>query len=171
MREPEAQAGRLPLRIVPLSLKAANVFITEHHRHNKAVVGHKFSIGLLRGDELIGVAIAGRPVSRYLDDGMTLEITRLCVREDEPNACSKLYARVRRIAQLLGYQRVITYSLQKESGASLRAVGARCAAAVKPGSTHWKRPGQNRRYQPVYDEPKWRWHLYESRDRGSLSAA
>ncbi len=28
--------------------------------------------------ELVGVIIAGRPVSRYLDDGFTLEVTRLC---------------------------------------------------------------------------------------------
>ena len=161
------ESGRL--QFVPLSLRAANAFVVEYHRHNKAVVGHKFSIGLLRGLDLIGVAIIGRPVSRYLDDGITVEITRLCVRENQPNACSKLYARVRRIAQLLGYSRVITYSLQKESGASLRAVGARRAAAVKPGSSHWRRPGQNRRYQPVYDEPKWRWHLCEDNKPKSTS--
>jgi hypothetical protein len=48
-----------------------------------------------------------RPVARQLDDGGTLEILRICT-DATPNANSFLYARARRIALLVGYQRVIT---------------------------------------------------------------
>lgn len=30
------------------------------------------------GEKIVGVAIVGRPVSRYLDNGLTLEVNRLC---------------------------------------------------------------------------------------------
>ena len=66
------------MRLIPVSLKEANAFVAEHHRHHKPVVGHKFSIGCMQAGRLVGVAIVGRPVSRYLDDGLTLEVNRLC---------------------------------------------------------------------------------------------
>lgn len=67
------------LRIVPVSLRTANAYVEKQHRHRKPVTGHKFSIGCTNAqDELVGVAIVGRPVSRYLDDGQTLEVNRLC---------------------------------------------------------------------------------------------
>jgi len=62
----------------PISLAAANVFVAQHHRHHKPVRGHKFSIAAHLEGELVGVAIVGRPVSRVRDDGLTLELTRLC---------------------------------------------------------------------------------------------
>ena len=57
----------LELRCV--SLKEANAFVEQHHRHHGRATGHKFSIGLYNGDRLIGVSIVGRPTGRYLDDG------------------------------------------------------------------------------------------------------
>ena len=66
------------LRLKPVSLKEANAYVKLYHRHHKPVVGHKFSIGCDADGELAGVVIAGRPVSRFLDDGRTLEVTRLC---------------------------------------------------------------------------------------------
>lgn len=60
--------------IIPISLKDANAFVAEHHRHHKPVVGHKFSIGCAQDGLLVGVAIVGRPVSRYLDNGLMLEV-------------------------------------------------------------------------------------------------
>ena len=43
-------------KTIPLSLKAANDFVTSHHRHNKKTAGHKFSLGVLKENELVGVA-------------------------------------------------------------------------------------------------------------------
>ena len=66
------------MQIKPVSLKTAQAFVRDHHRHNKPPVGHKFSVGLFDDERLVGVAVAGRPVARMLDDGMTLEVTRTC---------------------------------------------------------------------------------------------
>ena len=141
--------------IVPLTLAQANAFVAQHHRHNKPVVGHKFSIGLMQHAVLVGVGIAGRPVARHLDDGMTLELTRVCVAPGHQNACSKLLGRLKQIGQLMGYARIKTYTLLDESGSSLRAVGAIPERHCPP--SRWNRPGAT--YQPVYDKEKTRWEL------------
>ena len=57
------------LRLKPISLRDANEYVRKYHRHHKPVAGHKFSIGCEADGELVGVIIAGRPVSRYLDGG------------------------------------------------------------------------------------------------------
>jgi len=145
------------MKVVPLSVKQANEFVVAHHRHNGKVITHKFSIGLMVGDELIGVGVAGIPLSRHLDDGKTLELRRVCVKPGHPNACSKLIARMRQIGQLMGYEKIITYTLQKESGASLRAVRGRIVKECPPAE--WRRKGQTFRWVPAYDEHKYRWEL------------
>lgn len=94
------------LRLKPISLRDANEYVRKHHRHHKPVAGHKFSIGCEADGELVGVIIAGRPVSRYLDDGFTLEVTRLCT-NGEKNACSFLYGAAARAAAAMGYKRII----------------------------------------------------------------
>ena len=109
--------------ISPITLKAAQAFIAQHHRHNKPPRGHKFSIGPKNAEgELIGVATAGRPVARHFDDGLTIEVNRTCT-TGERNANSVLYGAVWRAARAMGYHRCITYTQADESGASLRAAG------------------------------------------------
>ena len=122
------------MRLVPVSLKAANTFVAEHHRHHKPVVGHKFSIGCALDGRLVGVAIVGRTVSRHLDNGLTLEVNRLCT-TGEKNACSMLYAAAARAAKAMGYQKIITYTLDTEPGASLRAAGWKCIGLA--GGKRW----------------------------------
>ncbi len=110
--------------IAPITLKEANSFVVKNHRHHDSVTGCKFAIGLyknIKGTEtLIGTAICGRPVSRILDDGRTLEINRLCVTEDG-NSCSMLYGACGRVAKEMGYKKIITYILESETGISLKA--------------------------------------------------
>ena len=109
--------------IIPLSLEKANRFIVMFHRHNKPVKhGAKFAIGLLYKGELIGVAIAGIPRARLLNDGKTAEILRVCVKDGYKNANSMLYGRMKRILQLMGYKRIVTYTLKKEKNVSLKAL-------------------------------------------------
>lgn len=60
------------IELCPMTLKEANAYVEQHHRHHGPVVGHKFSIGLSDGEKIVGVAIVGRPVARHLDDGWTL---------------------------------------------------------------------------------------------------
>ena len=127
--------GLMSLEIVPMTLKKANAFVAEHHRHHHGpVTGHKFSIGCSDGEKIVGVAIVGRPVSRYLDDGWTLEVNRLCT-DGARNACSMLYASAWRVARALGYKRLVTYIMESESGASLRAAGWRCVGQA--GGLQW----------------------------------
>lgn len=112
----------MTLEIRPVTFRKAKAFVEAHHRHNKAPRGHKFSIGVFREDELVGVAMCGRPIARAFDDGRTLEVNRTCTRGTF-NANSKLYGAAWRVAKAMGYLRVITYTQKQETGASLRAVG------------------------------------------------
>jgi hypothetical protein len=118
------------LEIRPITLRAACAFILEHHRHNKPPRGHKFSVAVWDGTVLVGVATAGRPVARGLDDGVTLEVNRTCT-DGTANANSMLYGAVWRAARAMGYRRAVTYTQHDESGASLRAVGWRRAKELE----------------------------------------
>lgn len=108
------------MTIIPITLKQANAFVTDNHRHHGKTAGCKFALGLVENKELVGVAICGRPISRFLDDGLTLEVNRLCT-DGTRNACSMLYAACVRVARAMGYKKVITYTLASENGASLKA--------------------------------------------------
>ena len=79
----------MKLQVIPISLREANEFVINFHRHSKKTRGHKYSIGASDGENLVGVAIVGRPVARKLDDGFTAEVLRVCVKDDSPkNTCS-----------------------------------------------------------------------------------
>ena len=108
--------------IVPVELAIARRFVAEHHRHNEPPIGHRFSIGLERDGELVGVVIAGRPVARKADDGYTIELVRVTT-DGSRNSCSRLYGAACRASGAMGYRRAITYTLASESGSSLRAAG------------------------------------------------
>lgn len=124
------------MRAIPLTFKQAAQFIRDFHRHHKPPVGWKFGIGAEVNGELVGVAIASRPVSRMFDDGFTCEVTRLCT-TGLKNVCSFLYSSVRRAALAMGYTRVITYILESESGTSLKASGWKFVRMAGGGS--WSR--------------------------------
>ncbi|WP_374758915.1 XF1762 family protein, partial [Pseudomonas aeruginosa] len=96
---------------------------SEHHRHHRSVQGAKFAIAvaLPGSDGICGVAIVGRPVARHLDDGWTLEVTRLCT-NGAPNACSKLYGAAWKAAKALGYTRLITYSCPRKAVPALSLI-------------------------------------------------
>lgn len=108
------------LQITPINLDEANAFVAAHHRHHKPVPGAKFCIAVSESDVVRGVAIVGRPVARFLDNGWTLEVNRLCT-DGTKNACSMLYSSAWKACKALGYTRLITYTLPDEGGASLRA--------------------------------------------------
>ena len=143
---------------VPINLKEAAKFVRNFHRHNKAPTGGLFAVGASDGEKLVGVAIVGRPISRHLDDGQTAEVTRCCVVESAPKGCcSFLYSRAWQAAKALGWQKLITYTLQTESGASLRGAGWRVVAELKArNAANWQnRPG--REWQSVVGQSKLRW--------------
>lgn len=146
----------MKLQAAPIGFAEASAFVQEHHRHHTPPVGHKFSIAAMDGDRLVSVVIVGRPVSRRRDDGVTLEVTRLCVLEGERNACSFLYGRAARAAFALGYRRIGTYTLKSEPGTSLRAAGWTMIAET-PGKS-WSVPSRPRDDKhPI--EPKLLWEV------------
>lgn len=141
------------LEIVPCELAEANEFVRRHHRHHRRVPGHKFSLAVTDGKEVLGVAIVGRPKARMLDDGLTLEVMRVAT-DGTRNACSALYGACRRAVFALGYKRLVTYTLPEEGGASLRGAGWKLIGEAGGGS--W-----NRKERPRVDkhplQKKLRW--------------
>ena len=154
------------LKLAPISLRAANEYVAEHHRHNQPTRGHKFSIAVEDDGRLCGVVICGQPVARMLCDGKTLEIRRVCT-DGTKNACSILYGAASRAAHAMGYTRVITYTLESESGSSLRASGFVCSGAA--GGKTWDTPARRRQstvetaagtIQKYPSEKKLRWEKH-----------
>ena len=140
------------LEIRPITFRQAANYVNENHRHHKAPTGGKFSIACFQDGRIVGVAMCGRPVSRLLDDGLTIEINRVCT-DGTPNACSKLYGAACRAARARGYRVAITYILESERGASVKAAGFKCEGLA--GGTHWT--GQRNRGQLIPAEMKTRW--------------
>ena len=129
------------LTAAPISFEDASAFVRLHHRHHTPPQGHKFSIAAMDGDRLAGVVIVGRPVARRRDDGATLEVTRLCT-DGTRNACSFLYGAAARATFALGYSRIGTYILKRETGTTLVAAGWKLIAET-PGRS-WSVPSRAR---------------------------
>lgn len=154
------------LRECPVDHATCKEFIGRHHRHNKPPVGWKFCVGLECGRSigsgtdssgadawewtLVGVAVAGRPVARELDCERAVEITRVCT-AGKKNANSRLYGAICRAAKALGYDVAYTYTLQSESGASLRAAGFREDARLNARPT-WSCPARQRVQVDLFGE-------------------
>lgn len=157
----------MTLELVPVDLATAKRFVGKLHRHNLPPVSWKFGVGVAHeGGELVGVAIAGRPVARNLDDGFTLEVTRTCT-DGTRNANSMLYGAMARAAKALGYRTLYTYTLAEEPGSSLRAVGWQPDAQL-PAAPTWSRASRPRYQADLFGNerrpagPKVRWicHLH-----------
>ena len=133
-------------------LRRAKEFIREHHRHRPKLTGAIVALGAFVDGELVGVVTIGRPIAR-MDGPGRMDITRLCT-NGHRNACSKLYAKAKRLGQALGFVGIKTLTLLREPGSSLRAVGAKDAGTTRGG--RWTRkqrqradsdPARKRRWQ------------------------
>lgn len=132
----------MTLQLVPVTLKQANKVVSYWHRHHQPVAGALFSVALTDcTNTIVGVAIVGRPVSRMLDDGWTVEVNRVCT-DGTRNGCSMLLGACWRTAKAMGYLRIITYTLPSEGGASLRGAGWDCLGERGGGS--WSRDSRKR---------------------------
>lgn len=150
---PVQRDDRPALRVRRVGYGQAAAFCAVYHRHLKPPVGHVFSLGVFDRTRLVGVAIVGRPVARLLDDGRTLEITRVAA-DGTRNACSALLGACRREARRRSIARLVTYTLPSESGVSLRAAGFRVEGAAGGGS--WNRTLRPRTAdQPVERKTRW----------------
>ncbi|GGV33991.1 hypothetical protein GCM10010182_67280 [Actinomadura cremea] len=144
------------LRIVPVTFRDACGFVQMWHRHHARPVGCKFCIGVADEDNVLrGVAIVGRPVARHLDDGLTLEVTRTAT-DGTRNVNSMLYAAAWKAARALGYRRLVTYTQQGETGASLRAAAWR-VVAERPARAGWTCPSRPRHTLGTEGIPRTLW--------------
>lgn len=155
------------MKVVPLTLRKANDFVERHHRHSARTSndGGKFAIGLEVGGELVGAAIVGRPVARMIqqiEGAGTAELLRCCVSDAAPKGASaRLMARCKKIWQLMGGTRLVTYTLEHESGASLN--GAAASEEKKVRAESWSRqvrPRKPRQLEQVAKK-RWAWDLPE----------
>jgi|TARA_R100001129_G_scaffold128563_1_gene90600 hypothetical protein len=141
------------LELVPITLREANRFVEQHHRHHQPSRGCRFCVAVAQAGEVVGVAIITRPVARRLDDGWTAEVSRVAT-DGTRNACSKLYGAAWRAARSLGFRRLITYTLPEEGGASLRGAGWRCVGEAGGGS--WSRRDRPRvDLHPLQQKLRW----------------
>lgn len=145
------------MRARPLTLKQANAFIEQHHRHHKPVRGHRFSIAVEKDGRLCGVAVVGRPVARMCDPYHVAEVTRLAT-DGTKNGCTFLYAACARAAQAMGFDKIQTYILESEPGTSLRAAGWVFEACTDGG--HWTHTDGKPRRSDQPEGPKQRWAKY-----------
>ncbi|ULH17423.1 hypothetical protein MF271_19070 (plasmid) [Deinococcus sp. KNUC1210] len=144
--------------IIPLPFGLAAAFNQDHHRHAPKAPNarsHKFSLGLLDGWRVCAVVMVHRPVARHLDDGTRWEVARLCSDGTRRNACSQLYAAAWRETQRQGIHHLGTYTLDTESGASLRGAGWRPVRRLRV--RHWDTPTRRRAQQPLPCEYRWYW--------------
>lgn len=132
------------LQLCPMTHREALAYVEAHHRHSVPPRGMVFALGAARGESLEGVAVVGRPVSRILQDGWTLEVLRLVTPSEnaERNVCSFLYAASWRAVRALGWRRLVTYTRTDEAGTSLLAAGWRVVGEVEARS--WDTPSRPR---------------------------
>jgi len=131
----------MTLALTPVTFQEACEFIAAHHSHHRPPQGWKFGVGVSDGERLVGVVTVGRPVSRVLDDGQTLEVTRCCT-DGTPHVASKLYGAACKAGFALGYRRMITYTLEQETGTSLVAGGWKVLGLA--GGGNWSCPSRPR---------------------------
>lgn len=127
---------------------------------------YEFAIGVESevsdgGITLVGVSIVGNPLSATYMDGFTAEVLRLCTSPEAPkNTCSMLYAACWRAWRAMGGRKLITYTLQSESGISLRAAGWKIIGQTKPIGSGWgKKDHLVREWKPIYGQAKLRWEV------------
>lgn len=156
----------MALRIVPLTLKQANIMVSQYHRHHAPAVGCRWSIGVELNGKLVGAAICGRPNARMTPQYSVLEVNRL-VTDGTKNACSILYAACARIAREMGFEEIQTAILESEPGTSLLAADWDFLRFSEGGD--WNRPsrGGRRTDQPQCGKQIWGKHLNGKKTEGA----
>jgi hypothetical protein len=138
-----------------IELAQANAFVERLHRHHGRIQGHRFSIGAVKGGELVGVIVVGRPVGGQHQNDWT---------DGTKNTCSFLYAAAARASAELGFLRIQTYVLDSETGISLRAAGWSYERLSHPVGWHRDGPRAARTVDPWLMKRKQLWFKIISRN-------
>ena len=143
----------MSLHIVPCTKAQANDYVALHHRHHDPHWSYKFSLAVCDDNGVVhGVAIVTRPVARGNCDGWTVEVARVAT-DGTRNACSILLGACRRTAFAMGFQRIMTYTLESETGASLRGAGWTMDGHVRGRS--WTCPSRPRETKNTQNKVRW----------------
>lgn len=125
------------LRLAPVTLHDARIFVAKKHSHLAAPVGGLFAVAVDGDSGTCCVAIVGRPVARLMQGQGACEVTRLCS-DGTPHAASMALAAIARAAVALGWRRIVSSTLLGEAGTCYRAAGWRpVALGSASGSAGW----------------------------------
>lgn len=152
-------ADVMSLYAIPLTPSKASNVVARLHRHHGPIPSGYGPICIAAVDErrICGAVIIGRPINRNSDDGQTLEVLRLAT-DGTFNASSFLLGAAAKTARSMGAARLITYTLETETGASLR--GAGWVQEAENIESWWTAPAANGRSvkpRDHYDIRKVRW--------------
>lgn len=137
----DRSAPRVHVR--PYPIKLARKFNREHHRRLPKLTGAMWALAAVVESEVAGVAVVGHPQARLANDGYSLEVLRVAVRNDNAqNACSALYGAAARAARAMGALDIFSYIHLDESGHSVKAAGWVEVAETDGGE--WDRDGRQR---------------------------
>lgn len=130
------------MTLYPIGIAAARAYVQRHHSHLNAPIGGLFAVSVRKGEEMVCVAIVGRPVARLMQNGTTCEVIRLCSDGSAPHAASMALGACVRAAVALGWRRIVSNTLLGEPGTCYRAAGWR-PTSISAGGDGWhSRPGR-----------------------------
>jgi hypothetical protein len=144
-----------------LTLEEVNAFLEGRNPLGDSVASHRFSIGTFLGGRLAGIVVVDYPSSSFRDDGLTLEVTRICT-EGADEIRSFLYRSAARAAFATGARRIGVYA-SRESTLILRAAGFKLRDLLGEGD--WDRevfPGES----PDKPAANWFWEMYANASKG-----
>jgi len=156
-----AAAGQKRVTVVPCTFPKANALVDKWHRHHAKLPGGFawYCCVAVVGGEVVGTAIAGRPTNRNNDDKQTVEVLRVAT-DGTPNAPSALLGACARAARSLGARRILTYTLDEESGASLRGAGWERTGDGIRSFFHTGKSRTRAVKRAHHDKEKVRWELF-----------
>lgn len=144
------------LVVRPVPIRPAKGHVLRTHRRLPRIAGGMWAIGAYDvRDELVGVAVVGRPVARLLDLPGRLQVLRVAVEEGHPNACSMLYGACARAARAMGALDLFTYVHHDESGVSLKAAGWIRDAGFHSKGGEWSRAERKRQTIDLFPKVRW----------------
>ena len=155
------------MEIRPIGIASARAWCDRVHSHHRAPLGGLFALAVWVDDRCVCVAVVSRPVARALDDGRTAEVTRVASDGSTRGAASAVLRACVRACAERGLDRVTSYTLAGEVGASYRAARWRPTAIVRGGE--WSRSARAR--APVDQRgDKIRWEAGERAAPRSMAA-